>query len=87
MEKMLYKDDLTGLGNRRYFNRDMKKYLSKEKAEGSLLYMNIRRFKMLNELFGYKFGDKVLVDFANMLKLFFPGMFKCVWRAWKQKKN
>ncbi|MBE5970940.1 MAG: EAL domain-containing protein [Lachnoclostridium sp.] len=73
MEKMLYFDDLTGLKNRRCFERDMEERLANGGTEGSILYMNIRRFKLYNELFGHDFGNKVLIEFADMLRLYFAG--------------
>jgi len=71
LEKMLYYDELTDLKNKRCFERDMEERLSEEGARGSFLYMNIRKFKLYNELFGHSFGNKVLKEFAYMLNLFF----------------
>lgn len=70
INKMLYEDMLTGLKNRRCFEKDMEEYL-KEDVKGSFLLINIRRFKLFNEMFGHNFGDRVLKEFAYMLELFF----------------
>ena len=71
IHRMLYKDMLTGLKNRRCFEMDMKEYLKKPGMRGSLLYMDIRKFKLYNELFGHDFGNRVLKEFAYMLQLYF----------------
>ena len=73
IDRMLYYDDLTGLKNRRCFEKDMEIYLKKKDAKGSLIYFNIRRFKMFNEMFGRNFANKILIEFAGRMKLYFPG--------------
>lgn len=72
IHRMLYFDMLTGLKNRRSFERDMAQQLAQPDARGSLLYMDIRKFKLYNELFGHDFGNLVLKEFAKILRLFFP---------------
>lgn len=72
IHRMLYYDMQTGLKNRRSFEQDMKERLARSEARGSLLYMNIRKFKLYNELFGHAFGNLVLKEFANILQLYFP---------------
>lgn len=75
VEKMLYYDELTGLKNRRCFERDLEEQLKMPAAKGSILYMNIRKFKLYNELFGHSFGNKVLKEFAYMLNLYFADSY------------
>lgn len=71
IEKMLYYDVLTGLKNKLCFEKDMKKRLEETDAKGSLLYIDIRKFKLYNELFGHSIGNSVLQEFAYMLRLYF----------------
>ena len=71
IERMLYFDSLTGLKNKTCFLKDMEEILENKEAKGSLLYMNIHKFKLFNELFGHSFGNKVLNEFSYMLNLFF----------------
>ena len=75
VEKMLYYDEMTGLKNRICFERDLTEQLKIPAAKGSILYMNIRKFKLYNELFGHSFGDKVLKEFAYMLNLYFADSY------------
>lgn len=75
IERMLYYDSLTGLKNRICFEKDMEEYLAKENVRGSFFYMDIRKFKLYNELFGHSFGNRVLKEFAYMLQLYFPNSY------------
>lgn len=73
MRHMLYNDLLTGLKNRASFEQEFTERLKDENSRGSLLYIDIRRFKQYNELFGRAFGNLVLKEFAKTLLLYFPG--------------
>jgi len=59
-------DSLTGLMNKNLFiekikNLDFNKnYL--------IICLNIKNFKMLNDVYSHKFGDKILIELANRLK-------------------
>lgn len=75
MQKMLYVDSLTGLKNRLCFEKDLEERLSAPGAKGTLLYMDIRNFKLYNELFGHQFGNRVLQEFAYMLNLYFSAAY------------
>lgn len=70
IQNMLYYDELTGLKNRRCFEKEMSEYLENPNVKGSLLYVNIRKYKQYNEMFGHDFGKKVLKEFAYMLGLY-----------------
>lgn len=72
LEKMLYYDALTGLKNRLCFEKDMENCFAEDRSMGSFLYMDIRKFKLYNELFGHSFGNRVLKEFSYMLQLYFP---------------
>jgi diguanylate cyclase (GGDEF)-like protein len=62
-----YKDDITGLPNRKKFLKDLA--LLKEKGvKLHFALLNIRNFKDINELFGFEGGNEVLKKFALHLK-------------------
>ena len=63
LTKMFYRDALTGLPNRRALIQE-----KKGKENFSLLLINIDNFSQINDLYGEKFGDKVLVKFSKFLK-------------------
>ncbi|ADN09593.1 bifunctional diguanylate cyclase/phosphodiesterase [Sulfurimonas autotrophica] len=62
LTKMFYTDALTGLPNRRALIE-----AKKEEKHFSLLLINIDTFSQINDLYGEKFGDKVLVEFSKFL--------------------
>ena len=64
-------DGLTGLYNRRYFYD----YIKDEKVKGiplTLLYMDLDRFKEINDSFGHARGDEVLKSTADYIRKYFP---------------
>lgn len=73
IEKIAYNDSLTGLMNFVKFKLEGNKIL-KDMPLGNyaVFYMDIRNFKMINDVFSYKKGDKIIQGIANELKEFFP---------------
>jgi len=64
-------DHLTGLYNRRYFDKYLKKIISetgKKKKHFSLLMIDIDKFKEVNDKYGHLVGDNVLNELARVLK-------------------
>ncbi len=62
-------DALTGLFNRRYFYEFLK-YNSEKKM--TLFYMDLDRFKSINDNFGHKRGDEILQKTARAITGTFP---------------
>jgi two-component system, cell cycle response regulator len=64
-------DELTGLYNRRYFERHLSLLLSKSKETGRpmcALMLDIDFFKSVNDTYGHDIGDLVLKEFAERLQ-------------------
>ncbi|HQT26726.1 MAG TPA: GGDEF domain-containing protein [Burkholderiales bacterium] len=64
-------DHLTGLSNRRSFYAMAEKLFSLEKRMGnpvSLLLLDIDHFKKINDRYGHDAGDRILVEFAAILR-------------------
>lgn len=61
-------DALTGLPNRRCFDRRMAACLQDDAAVHSLLLTDIDHFKRVNDSYGHLFGDQVLRSVAHGLK-------------------
>lgn len=71
MEKMLKKDDLTGLSNRRHFMEFLHKMLTLSKRHShslSLLMADIDKFKQINDNYGHNKGDEYLKTVGKILK-------------------
>lgn len=64
-------DPLTDLPNRSVFNDRLGEAIKRNKRAQShlaLLYLDIDRFKFVNDTYGHKVGDGLLVAFANCLR-------------------
>lgn len=66
-------DMLTGLHNREYFYETVHKKL-KETPEDNyyIICANIKDFKLINDLFGTKMGDAILIRLAEIAKEYLP---------------
>lgn len=63
-------DELTGLYNRRYFQKQLRKEFSRYQrsfADTAVLMIDLDHFKQINDTFGHAAGDKVLQEFARLL--------------------
>ena len=72
LEKLSITDELTKLLNRRGFLTQLKRTLSSSKRSGvggSLVMLDLDRFKNINDRYGHIAGDKLLQKVANSLKL------------------
>jgi len=72
LEKLSITDELTKLLNRRGFLTQLKRTLSSSKRSGvggSLVMLDLDRFKSINDRYGHIAGDKLLQKVANSLKL------------------
>jgi len=72
LTKMLYTDKLTGLQNRNALFYELK-----IKKKISLILINIDNFSQINDLYGDKFGDNVLIKFSALLKKNIPTERDC----------
>jgi len=73
-EEALYRkahyDDLTGLPNRQLLQDRLQQRLMqarREKQPGALLFLDLDRFKQINDIYGHAVGDNVLVQAAERI--------------------
>ena len=70
IRQLAHFDALTGLPNRVLFADRLRRMLSLLERRGSkmaLLYIDLDRFKQVNDEFGHAFGDKVLIETARRM--------------------
>ncbi|WP_286784603.1 MULTISPECIES: sensor domain-containing diguanylate cyclase [Pseudomonas] len=68
---MAYRDPLTGLGNRKAFDEHLHAALEKaqqDEAPLALLFIDLDRFKEVNDRFGHDLGDALLTAIAERLR-------------------
>lgn len=68
IEYLLYKDVLTGLYNRRFFEAELKRLDSKRQLPISIIMADVNGLKMINDSFGHEKGDQLLIKAAEILK-------------------
>ena len=69
--QLAMQDALTGLGNRRYFDEQLKRAMNNAKRHHSLVGLvlgDLNKFKAINDTHGHITGDLVLQEFANVLR-------------------
>ena len=65
-------DSLTGLFSKSYFlnliEEDIKKIKNNSTKKGALFFIDLDRFKEINDSYGHDYGDKILQKVANRIK-------------------
>jgi len=64
-------DHLTKLPNRRYFEKELAELLHKSQQSSekfAVFYLDLDRFKLVNDTLGHEIGDKLLINVADRLK-------------------
>lgn len=71
LERLSSTDGLTGLLNRRTFFRRIENRLSEpgtDRKPGTLMYVDLDNFKLVNDVFGHQRGDEALLAVTGLLK-------------------
>ena len=71
LQQLAALDPLTGLGNRRLFDADLRQLVQQARNWGfrpALAVLDLDHFKRINDQFGHEAGDRALVDFAAILR-------------------
>lgn len=75
IKHLAYYDSLTDLPNRVLLNDQLKKWLSEAEESGkklALMYLDLDRFKMINDSLGHSYGDMLLKETATRLRTNIP---------------
>ncbi|KAA9010928.1 putative bifunctional diguanylate cyclase/phosphodiesterase [Niallia endozanthoxylica] len=70
VEYLAYHDHLTGLPNYRYFSQQLEETLAAAKQRNetvAILFLDLDRFKLINDSFGHSIGDFLLQETAKRL--------------------
>lgn len=65
---MAYRDALTGLGNRKAFHEQLERLLDAQRLPLGVVFLDLDRFKQVNDRFGHDVGDALLVCMAERLR-------------------
>ncbi len=65
---LAYTDSLTGLSNRIALLEYLNRLSARENAGYGLLFLDLDRFKLVNDSLGHAIGDKLLVEVAHRLR-------------------
>ena len=68
---LAYHDSLTGLGNRSFFNDELERELlmsMQSDTNLAVLFIDLDRFKLVNDSFGHASGDELLLELARRFK-------------------
>lgn len=70
LQRQVFRDHLTGIGNRRFLETKLKTCLAEMKRHGwayGLVFIDLDMFKKVNDTFGHDVGDRVLIMTAKTL--------------------
>jgi len=73
-EYLAYHDSLTGLPNRAYFDMridDMLHIAGRSKQKMAIMFLDLDRFKVINDTLGHSVGDSMLIELSKRMKSLF----------------
>lgn len=72
LNDQVYRDSMTGLGNRLAYEQYARNKDRKKRNKLSVIYIDIDEFKKINDQYGHSEGDEAIKTFANLLIKSFP---------------
>ncbi|MCF6136553.1 bifunctional diguanylate cyclase/phosphodiesterase [Pseudalkalibacillus berkeleyi] len=70
IKKLVYRDELTELPNRRMLKEHLSSYIEQAKLDRQLiavLFLDLDRFKQINDVYGHSIGDALLKEIASRI--------------------
>lgn len=70
IKQLAYHDSLTGLSNRVHFQQILTDDIKRSNANGhygALIFIDLDKFKLINDTLGHGMGDSLLIDVANKI--------------------
>ena len=77
VNKAAYTDRITQGANQAYLQRWTKQMLEREKSQFCLAYMNLVKFKAINDFYGYEKGNELLKQIYDCIKAELKSVEKC----------
>lgn len=71
LRRLASRDPLTGLANRGYFDEALREevaVIARQGGSSALLFIDLDRFKQINDSYGHSAGDRLLVQVAERLR-------------------
>ena len=65
IEYLSYRDILTGVYNRSFYEKKLKEFEEKEDASVSMIIIDVNGLKLTNDAFGHETGDRLLIKVAE----------------------
>jgi len=74
LQDLAYRDGLTGLPNRRYFNWYLEHYLPRQRValQSQVVLFDLNGFKAVNDTYGHEAGDALLKFISDTLTTYLP---------------
>lgn len=67
LQYLSFRDSLSGLYNRRYFEEEMRRMDQRRQGSVGLIVLDVDGLKLVNDMFGHDSGDKLLFNVASLL--------------------
>ena len=72
IQRMAYEDVLTRVHNRRYIELAFEECLTRKEEQITVIISDLNKFKEANDTFGHATGDKILIEFGDILTKIMP---------------
>jgi len=67
LQYLSFRDSLSGLYNRRYFEEEMHRMDQRRQGSVGIIVLDVDGLKLVNDMFGHDSGDQLLLNVSNLL--------------------